>query len=457
LVKVSTRYRLELSEMPGKMFRFVILAVALLPVGTLAGATADVEGARLSGDANNTRLVLDLSTPVSHTLFALNDPPRIVLDLQQAHVSGDRPRGVSGQGPVTGVRWANRDNGDARIVLDLSTPARARSFLVAPDGRLGHRLVVDLPTGRGSGPATAAKTVANEGRDLIVAIDAGHGGKDPGATGRGGTREKDVVLQIAKRLAAKIDAEPGMRAYLTRDGDYFLALRQRMDRARNRRADLFVSIHADAFRNRRARGSSVYVLSTKGATDEAARWLAEQENAADLVGGVSLDDKDHMLASVLLDLSQSAAIDASAQVADRVIASLGGVGPLHRKDVQRAGFLVLKSPDIPSILVETAFISNPSEEKQLRTGGHQDNLASAIMRGIRAYFQDNAPPGTLLAMRQAGKSNEPVQHVIVRGDTLSGIASRYRVSLSELRRRNGIKGDRIRIGQVLSIPYASGS
>jgi len=443
--------------MPGKIFRSVILAVALLPVGAHAGATAEVEGVRLSGDAVNTRLVIELTTPVSHTLFALENPPRIVLDIHQAHVSGDRLKGLSGQGPVTGVRSANRGNGDARIVLDLSTPTRARSFLVPPDGRLGHRLVVDLPNGRTAAAATPAKKVTAEGRDLVVAIDAGHGGKDPGAMGRGGTREKDVVLQIAKRLAARIDAEPGMRAYLTRDGDYFLALRQRMDRARARRADLFVSIHADAFKNRRARGSSVYVLSTKGATDEAARWLAERENSADLVGGVSLDDKDHMLASVLLDLSQSAAIDASAQVADQVIGSLATMGPLHRQDVQRAGFLVLKSPDIPSILVETAFISNPSEEKLLNSGRHQDMLASAIMQGIRSYFYDNAPQGSLIAMRQAGRTGEPVQHVIVRGETLSGIASRYRVNLNELRRHNGIKGDRIRIGQVLSIPRASGS
>lgn len=442
--------------MPGKIFRFAILAVALLPVGALAGM-AEVNGARLSGDAGGARFVVDLTAPVDHTLFALDNPPRIVLDLHQAHVSSDRFKGLAGHGPVSGVRSANRGNGDARIVLDLSAPTRARSYMVPPDGQSGHRLVVDLPGGTVTAAAVPAKTVADHGRDLIVAIDAGHGGKDPGAVGRGGTREKDVVLQIAKRLADKINAEPGMRAYLTRDGDYFLALRQRMERARAHRADLFVSIHADAFKNRQARGASVYVLSTKGATDEAARWLAERENSADLVGGVRLDDKDHMLASVLLDLSQSAAIDASAQVADRVIGSLATVGPLHRQKVQRAGFLVLKSPDIPSILVETAFISNSSEEKLLRSVQHQERLAAAIMQGVRAYFYENAPPGSLLAMRRAGQGDEPIQHVIARGETLSGIASRYRVSLNDLRRQNGIKGDRIRIGQVLSIPRASGS
>lgn len=443
--------------MPGKIFRSLLLAVVLSPGAILAGQTAEVEGVRLSGDAAGSRLVVDLSTPVSHTLFALDNPARIVVDLHGARVSAERVKLPGGRGPVVKVRTANRDNGDARIVMDLSASARARSFMVPPDGASGHRLVVDLEGTAAPRGTTATKTVAGQGRDLVIAIDAGHGGKDPGATGRRGTREKDVVLRIARKLAAKINDEPGMRAYLTRDGDYFLALRQRMDRARNHRADLFVSIHADAFKNRKARGSSVYVLSTKGATDEAARWLAERENSADLVGGVSLDDKDQMLASVLLDLSQSAAIDASAQVADRVIGNLAGVGALHRRSVQRAGFLVLKSPDIPSILVETAFISNPSEEKLLKSKKHQDRLANAIMQGIRGYFYDNAPPGSLIAMRAESDSGTPVQHVIVRGETLSGIASRYRVSLRDLRRYNGIKGDRIRIGQVLSIPGSSGS
>jgi N-acetylmuramoyl-L-alanine amidase len=442
--------------MPGKIFRFALLAVSLLPVGAFGAGSVDVEGMRLSGDAANTRLVVELSSPVTHTLFALENPPRIVLDLHGARIDRGRLRMPAGQGPVTNLRSANRDNGDARIVMDLSASARARSFIVPADGSQGHRMVVELEGQGRTAPAVVTKSVAGQGRDLVIAIDAGHGGKDPGAIGRRGTREKDVVLQIARRLAQKIDSEPGMRAYLTRDGDYFLALRQRMSRARSQRADLFVSIHADAFKNRKARGSSVYVLSTKGATDEAARWLAEKENAADLVGGVSLDDKDHMLASVLLDLSQSAAIDASAQVAEQVISNLGGVGALHRKDVQRAGFLVLKSPDIPSILVETAFISNLSEEKLLTTRRHQDRLAAAIMRGIRSYLYDNPPPGSLIAMG-GGEGTDGVQHVIVRGDTLSGIANRYRVSLNALRRHNGLKGDRIRIGQVLRIPGASGS
>ncbi len=442
--------------MPGIIFKCILLATSLLATGASAARGAEIQGIRLAGDAGNTRVVIDLNTPASHTLFTLKNPARIVLDVHGARIDSARVNLPGGQGPIARVRTANRDNGDARVVMDLSGPAEPRSFLVPPDGRFGHRVVIDI-AGRATSdarPPTPRK--AATGRDLVIAIDAGHGGKDPGAMGRRGTREKDVALAIARKLARKIDAERGMRAYLTRDGDYYLTLRQRIQRARAQRADLFVSIHADAFKNRKARGSSVYVLSPRGATDEAARWLAEQENAADLVGGVSLDDKDQMLASVLLDLSQTAAIEASTDVADRVLGYLGGLGTLHRDKVQKAGFVVLKSPDIPSILVETAFISNPSEEQLLRSGRHQDRLASALAGGIRSYFHDNPPQGSLLAMRPDIVSR-PVEHVIVRGDTLSGIASRYRVSLSELRRKNGIKGDRIRIGQVIRIPPTAGT
>jgi N-acetylmuramoyl-L-alanine amidase len=442
--------------MPGIIVKCILLATSLLSAGAFAARGAEIQGIRLAGDAGNTRVVIDLDTPASHTLFTLQDPPRIVLDVHGARIDNARVSPPGGQGPIARVRTANRDNGDARVVMDLSGPAKPRSFLVPPDGRFGHRVVIDIAGRAASAARPPAPRKAATGRNLVIAIDAGHGGKDPGAMGRRGTREKDVALAIARKLARKIDAEPGMRAYLTRDGDYYLTLRQRIQRARAQRADLFVSIHADAFKNRKARGSSVYVLSPRGATDEAARWLAEQENAADLVGGVSLDDKDQMLASVLLDLSQTAAIEASTDVADRLLGYLGGLGTLHRDEVQKAGFVVLKSPDIPSILVETAFISNPSEEQLLRSGKHQERLASALAGGIRSYFHDNPPQGSLLAMRPEIASR-PVEHVIVRGDTLSGIASRYRVSLNELRRRNGIKGDRIRIGQVIRIPPTAGT
>ncbi|MGD8977383.1 MAG: N-acetylmuramoyl-L-alanine amidase [Gammaproteobacteria bacterium] len=430
--------------------------MALVAASALGAASDGVDKIRIAAASGSTRVVLDLKRPVGHTVFTLSNPARVVVDLHGTTIDAGNV-GVPGPtGVVKRVRLANRDNGDARVVLDLAEPARPRSFPVPPDGNSGHRLVIDLER-LGAGRVVKSAPEGERGRNIVVALDAGHGGKDPGAVGRRGTREKDVVLQIVRRLKARIDREPGMEAYLTRDGDYFVPLRERIERARRQRADLFVSVHADAFKNRGARGSSVYVLSPRGATDEAARWLAARENAADLVGGVSLDDKDAMLASVLLDLSQTAAIDASVSVADQVLSRLGKVGRLHRSSVGRAGFLVLKSPDIPSILVETAFISNPDEEVQLKNARHQEALAGAIVDGIRAYFYDNPPPGTLLAVEGPPVRTRSVEHIIVRGETLSGIASRYNVSLSALRRHNRLKNDRIRIGQVLQIPAARGS
>jgi len=284
-------------------------------------------------------------------------------------------------------------------------------------------------------------------RDLIIAIDAGHGGEDPGTIGRKGTREKDVVLAIAKELNQQIQNAHGMRPVMVRRGDYYVGLRRRMKIAREHRADLFVSIHADSFKDPRVRGSSVYVLSRNGASSEAARWLAEQENAADLVGGVSLDDKDDLLASVLLDLSQTATLSASTDVGTNVLKQLGTTGKTHKRRVQRAGFMVLKSPDIPSILVETAFLSNPSEEKRLRNRAQQRKIAKAMVAGVKGYFKHNAPPGT----RLAGRS-----HTIARGDTLGAIAGYYGVSLRDLRKANALKGSDIKIGQVLEIPTFSG-
>jgi len=237
----------------------------------------------------------------------------------------------------------------------------------------------------------------DQGRDIIVAVDAGHGGEDPGASGRGGTHEKDVTLAIARALAARLNDHPGMRAVLTRDSDRFIPLRERMERARAAHADLFVSIHADAVRDRKIAGASVYTLSDRGASSEAARWLADRENAADLKGGVSLADVNRNLASVLLDLSQTANMGASVEAADEVLTALDGVGAVRKRIVQHAGFMVLKSPDLPSMLVETAYISNPAEEKRLRSRSYQERLASAIEAGVSAYFQRHPPDGTRYA------------------------------------------------------------
>jgi N-acetylmuramoyl-L-alanine amidase len=359
-------------------------------------------------------VVVDLSGRAQHSLSVLKNPDRVVLDVPNARLaSGSHPPGAAGA--VKRVRMSKNSNA-VRIVLELAHPVRAKSFLTPPNARYGYRLVVDLAGATGAATAAADTPVKvpharPEARDLIIAIDAGHGGEDPGAIGKNGTREKDVVLAIAKALAQRIDAEPGMKAVLTRNGDYFVPLRDRMRRARAQQADLFVSIHADSIRDRSIDGSSVYILSQRGATNEASRWLAERENASDLIGGVSLDDKDDLLASVLLDLSQSASLNASQVAAESVLQQLNQVGEIRKHQVQQAGFVVLKSPDIPSMLIETAYISNPQEEQRLRAQAHQAKLATAIHQGLRDYFYANPPAGSRIAQLAAAAAAAPPRTV----------------------------------------------
>ena len=425
----------------------------LLLVVSLDALALQVEGMRLWAAPDSTRVVFDVSGPVEHKLFTLDKPDRLVIDLKQARLAPTVRRQAAKGGIVKGLRSGMRNKTDLRLVLDLAGPARPRSFLLKPNAQYGHRLVIDLARVE-QGKPRKAKVVKSiqpaQLRDLVIAVDAGHGGEDPGARGRRGTREKDVVLGIARKLAARIDAEPGMKAVLIRNGDYYVGLRKRIDKARRHRADLFISIHADAFRDRRVHGSSVYVLSRRGASSEMARWLAARENAADLAGGVSLDDKDDLLAEVLLDLAQTATLEASNGVAKSVLRELRRVGSVHKRSVQHAGFVVLKSPDIPSILVETAFISNPSEESRLRSRRHQQKVADAIFRGVRAWFSRNPPAGTRLAKKA------PRRHVVQRGDTLSELARRYGVSMRALRASNRLKGDRLLVGKVLTIPRSDG-
>ena len=368
----------------------------------------DVRAIRLWAGPDSTRVVLDLSGSAQHSLQILRHPDRVVLDVAGAHLSGAARAAPAGAGAVRQVRMARRPSGELRIVLDLARSIQAKSFLARPNNRYGYRLVIDLGVNQSVDTPVRAEHAPPDARDLIVAIDAGHGGEDPGAIGKNGTREKDVVLAIARELALKISGEPGMKAVLTRGGDYFVPLRDRMRRARAQQADLFVSIHADSIRDRRIDGSSVYILSQRGATDEASRWLAERENASDLIGGVSLDDKDGVLASVLLDLSQSASLSASQTVAERVLRQLNRVGEVRKPQVQQARFMVLKSPDIPSMLVETAYISNPQEELRLRAQPHQAKLAAAIHQGVHDYFYANPPAGTRVAQLAAGAATRPV-------------------------------------------------
>jgi N-acetylmuramoyl-L-alanine amidase len=427
----------------------VFAALWLLAVPARAAVVEDI---RLWAEDGKTRVVLDLSAPADHTLFTLPRPDRVVVDVRGSRLAERLISLPAGDGHVRAIRVGRRGGDDLRIVLDLDRAVRPHSFSAGPKGRYGDRLVIDLAE---PGVPQAVKTVRREAaappRDLVIAIDPGHGGRDPGAIGKGRTREKDVVLAIARRLAAKIDAEPGMRAVLVRRDDSLIPLRERMESARRNRADLFVSIHADAVRDARARGSSVWVLSMKGANDEHARRLAAQNNTH-LIGGVVLPDEDKTLASVLLDLSQNASLGASLEVGQHVIRELAKVGTVHKRTVQQAGFAVLKSPDVPSILVETAFISNPNEERKLRDADHQYRLAQAILAGIRGYFYANPPPESWIAQAVRERREPEVRHVISRGDTLSEIASRYNVSVSSIRAVNDIAGDRIRIGQVLRIP-----
>ena len=427
--------------------RFLLLNILVyLSTSVLAG-TVSIENVRVWAAPDSTRVVFDISGPVEHELSMLNAPYRTVIDLKDTKINTEPTQPGAGDKYLQKIRTAVRNENDLRIVLDLKKFVSYKSFQLKPNSQYGYRLVVDL-YGTDSKDSEEQQvveevTASNRPRDVIIAIDAGHGGEDPGAKGPSGVYEKEVVFDISKQLVDVINKERGMRAVMIREGDYYMPLRKRIEKARKYKADLFISIHADAFRDPKVHGSSVYVLSKKGASSEAAKWLAESENASDLIGGVSLDVKDDVLASVLLDLSQTASLEASIDIADRVLRGLKGIGKVHKRTVQSAGFAVLKSPDIPSILIETAFISNPQEEKKLLNKKHHNSLANAIVDGLHGYFRDFAPEGTLLASRK---------HIIERGETLSTIAQQYRVTTDSLREHNGLKGDLVRVGQTISIP-----
>ena len=430
------------------------LIALLLLLSAAANAGGTVKDIRIWSEHGKTRVVLDLSQPVEHNIFTLRGPDRLVIDLKDSRLAAALTQLPQGAGSVRSIRSAVRSDGQLRVVLDLNQDVRSRSFTVSPNSQFGDRLVIDLQR---VGSLTTVKRASDKyrpGRDIVVAVDPGHGGYEPGAIGRGGTREKDVALSIAKELARRINAEPGMRAILVRDRDVYIDHRDRTQFARDNRADLFVSIHADAVDDPRANGASVYALSMQGASDEAAHQLAQRENAS--VGGVSLDDKDEVLAFFLLDLSQNAALSASLDVGGKVAIELSRVTRMHRRSIQQAGFLVLKSHDMPSILVEAAFISNPAEEKKLRDRGHQGRLANAILAGIRNYFFTNPPPDTQIAMDLRRKPTRQVRYIITRGDTISQIAERYNVSAASIRRANKLSTDNIRIGQTLNIPIFAG-
>jgi len=428
-----TTFRAALAPFPrgargAPRFLFALLSAALVAFSTGAHS-AQITSARVWPAQDYTRVTLETQEPLKYSVLSVKDPERLVLDLEgvdiTATLSGLAEKVGADDPYIKSVRLGRYKPGVTRVVFDLKSEVRPQAFALAPVGDYGHRLVLDLypvvpndpllafldklqaeraaalaaratetapaaETESGA-PARPAQKAPAADRLIIVALDAGHGGEDPGAIGRGGTREKNVTLAIARKLKARIDQEPNMRAFLTRDADYYIPLHMRVSKARRVKADLFVSIHADAFIRPHARGSSVFALSESGATSAAASWLAKRENDADLIGGVNLDVRDPYLKQTLLDLSQTATINDSLKLARSVLSEIGGVNTLHKPQVEQAGFAVLKAPDIPSILVETAFISNPDEEKRLKNGAYQEKLAEAMFQGIKAYFAKNPP------------------------------------------------------------------
>ncbi len=421
---------------------FVTLWLLLGWVTPAASQTAtQITSARVWPSQDYTRVTLETQAPAKYTVTSVKDPERLVLDLEgvsiTATLTGLAEKIGADDPHIKSMRIGRYKPGVTRVVFDLKSEVKPQAFTLAPVGEYGHRLVIDLyplvppdpllafldkhqaqqrepAASAPAEPAVAAAPAASPGsappaatpvppvaraapkrppaeRLIIVAIDAGHGGEDPGARGRGGTHEKTITLAIAKKLKARIDQEPNMRAFLTRDADYYMPLQMRVAKARRVKADLFVSIHADAFIRPHARGSSVFALSESGATSAAAGWLAKKENDADLIGGVNLDVRDPYLKQTLLDLSQTATINDSLKLARAVLSEIGEINTLHKPNVEQAGFAVLKAPDIPSILVETAFISNPDEEKRLKSDAYQEKMAEAVFQGIRNYFSKNPP------------------------------------------------------------------
>lgn len=473
----------------------IVLSMAI-PVG--ATQAADLKDARVWAGPQYTRLVLDAEGRLQYKISQKGD--QLVVDLTGSRALKEFSDPAA-QGLFKGMSHA-RIGDSLQLTAKIDATSRLKSFVLKPDSGNHYRLVLDLypaggtvasvtepaapvaaprvaaphysnPTHSGRVAAQQAAAMLGGQRRVVVAVDAGHGGKDQGAHGPAGTLEKNVTLAVARDLAAQINKQPGMKAVLTRDSDFYIPLKQRYRIARENNADLFVSIHADSFTSGDAKGSSVWVLSPRGKTSEAARWLADRENRADLIGGTTLDDKDDSLAKVLLDLQQGWAMQASDVVAGNVLKALARLGPTHRGHVERANFVVLRSPDVPSILVETAFISNPAEERRLRDPGHQKQLATAVMGGLKSYFESTPPPGTWFAAQAARRNNIQLasvsgpttmvasasrqashadSHKVGRGESLSSIARQYGVSVGALKNANQMNSNTVRAGSVLTIP-----
>ena len=426
------------------------LLMTLLTVAPFSFA-ANIDDIRLWRAPDHTRVVFDLSAPADHKLMSLTNPNRLVVDFSNSSLKAETASVDLQNSPVSRIRSGVKDKTGLRVVLDLNADVKARSFLLKANGQKGDRLVVDLYDREKTKKVVKHVEQVNQKRDIVIAIDAGHGGEDPGATGPNKLREKHVVLAIAKELNYLFSKQKGYKPVLIRTGDYYVGLKKRRDLARKAQADLLVSIHADAFHDPRARGSSVFALSQRGASSAMAKFLADDANNSDLVGGVSLNDKEDVLAGVLADLSMTASMDASLTVGGKVVNKMGKISRLHSKRVEQAAFAVLKSPDIPSILVETGFISNPGEAKKLKTRSYQRKMARAIYDGITSHFNSAPPPDTYIAW-QKNNRGKTTKYTVARGDTLSGIALRYNVSVSSIRKTNDMASNTIRVGQKIIIP-----
>ncbi len=421
-----------------------------------AGSTV-INQMRIGRQANGNRIVLESKTPFKYKVFTIRYPDRLVVDIDDGSLAFDVKRVQIKGSLITKIRSGVRQKKDLRLVFDLAQAVKSKAHVLAAYQGNPNRLVIDLSSKRqvrkqfSVSPQSLQPTVVvprkiAKLRKTMIVIDPGHGGKDPGAMGPRGTREKIVVLKIAKYLKQYIDKDPNMAARLTRRGDYYVGLRRRLKLARKQNSDVFVAIHADAFIHARSNGASVYALSQRGATSEAARWIANRENNSEL-GGVDLSDKSQLLRSVLLDLSQTATIGASLQLGSYILPKLSNIARLHSRRVEQARFVVLKSPDIPSVLIETGFISNPKEERNLGSSRYQKKMANAIYRGIKNYLVAHPPNGTWFAINKRRRS-----YTVARGDNLSGIANKFQVSQSDLKKFNHIRGNQLAVGQVLHIP-----
>jgi N-acetylmuramoyl-L-alanine amidase len=370
------------------------LLAGLLTVVAFGAQAAELRDVRLWAGPDSTRVVFDLDASAEHAVFTLEGPSRVVIDLRGTQRGGALPAQFEGKGVVQRVRSGPQDGGTLRVVLDLAAAVKPKSFALQPNDSYGFRVVVDLAATAAATATPAApvppRPVMAE-KPIVVAIDAGHGGEDPGARSRRGLLEKDVALALARRLATLVNKEPGLRAVLIRDGDYYVGLRERIKKAQDAEADLFISIHANSYRDPSVRGTAVYVLSPKGASSEHALMLANRENMSDLIGGVEADHRDDQTLAVIADILQTSAMEASHDAGGRLLESMGRVNVLQRTRVQQASFVVLKSAKVPSVLIETAFLTNDREERLLRDPAYHDKLARSMLEGIRGYFKSYRP------------------------------------------------------------------